>query len=80
MNVRLKGFQISIVNDEDYEGNETVVVTLGAPTNAELGATYVHTLTIIDDEPGVRFSSSYSFVDEDGGTTNIEVVLTTTSD
>jgi hypothetical protein len=41
---------IIVVNDTLYENNETVIVTMGAPTNATLGATTVHTATINDDD------------------------------
>ena len=42
---------IAPVNDADDEPNETVIVTMGAPTNATLGATTVHTATLTDDDP-----------------------------
>jgi hypothetical protein len=41
---------ITITNDVIYEGNETVIVTMGTPTNANQGATIVHTATITDDD------------------------------
>jgi hypothetical protein len=44
--------QISIVNDANPEPNETVIVTLDAPTNAELASPSVDTLTIIDNTLG----------------------------
>jgi Cu/Zn superoxide dismutase len=37
---------VTVVADAVAEGDETVIVTLGTPTNATLGATTVHTLTI----------------------------------
>ena len=40
------------VNDDPLpEEDETVVVTLGTPTNARLGGITVHTATILDNEP-----------------------------
>ena len=39
---------VTLVSDAIIEGSETVIVTLGTPTNAVLGAPRVHTLTIID--------------------------------
>lgn len=33
----------------DAEGNETIIATLGTPTNATLGTTTQHTVTIVDD-------------------------------
>jgi hypothetical protein len=41
---------ITVVNDSLDEPDETVVVTLGLPTNAVLGATTVHTVTLLDDD------------------------------
>jgi len=42
---------ITIISDAVYEGNETVVVTMGTPTNVVLGTTIVHTATITEDDP-----------------------------
>jgi hypothetical protein len=44
------GLQIVINDDTDVEGDETIVITLGTPTGADLGATTVHTVTITDDD------------------------------
>ncbi len=41
---------VTLVNNDVVEPNETVIVTLGAPTNATLGTTGVHTLTITDTD------------------------------
>lgn len=38
--------RVVVVNDTTTEGNETVVLTLGAPVNARPGSRQVHTLTI----------------------------------
>lgn len=43
--------QGTVVDDSLDEGRETVVITLGTPTNATLGANDTHTLTIQDDDP-----------------------------
>lgn len=42
---------ITVVNEALCEANETVVVTLGTPTNATLGSTSAHTATILDNDP-----------------------------
>ncbi|MBF0491558.1 MAG: FG-GAP repeat protein [Deltaproteobacteria bacterium] len=56
---------ISIIPDAIHEGNETVVLTMEAPTNASLGGTTVHTATITDDDfVGVTITES-------GGSTNV---------
>jgi hypothetical protein len=41
---------ISVVDDSDVEGNETIEVTLSNPVNATLGQNAVHTYTIWDDD------------------------------
>ncbi len=41
---------LNIVDDTETETTETVIVTLGAPINASLGATTVETVSIIDNE------------------------------
>ena len=49
---------VTIVNDAEVEDAETVLVNLATPTNASLGATTVHTLTILDND-GVDALSVY---------------------
>lgn len=46
-------FTVPILQDNVYEGNETVNLTLSAPVNATIGAQASAVLTIIDDEIGV---------------------------
>jgi Calx-beta domain len=41
---------VTVVDDTIAEPDETVVLTLGSPTNATLGGTTVHTLTIVDND------------------------------
>lgn len=41
---------ITPIDDTAPEGDETVLVTLGAPTGAQLGAPSAHTVTILEDE------------------------------
>ena len=70
---------VAIVNDASYETpDETVIVTMGMPTNATQGAITVHTLTIIDNNtPGFTLSKSASTVSENGGKDTFTLVLTT---
>lgn len=42
--------QINVVQDINTEQDETVILTLGAPTNASLGTPDAHTLTIVDND------------------------------
>ncbi|MBN1669923.1 MAG: chitobiase/beta-hexosaminidase C-terminal domain-containing protein [Kiritimatiellae bacterium] len=41
---------IAIVDDDAQEGDETVVVALSSPSNADLGGDAVHTYTIVDND------------------------------
>jgi hypothetical protein len=41
---------VVLVADAINEANETVILTMGVPTNATQGATTVHTATIDDHE------------------------------
>ncbi len=45
-----KSVRVTTVQDSAVEGNETVVLNLGTPTNAATGAVIQHTLTINDDD------------------------------
>jgi hypothetical protein len=62
---------VTVVNDGVAEPNETVVVTMGTPTNATLGATPVHTLTILAQLPTVSFTAASQTVNENVGTVTI---------
>ena len=71
----------SINNDNVYEGNETVIVTLSSsppPGNASLGSQTQHTLTIIDDESQPSFSINDDSVNEgdsSSAATNLTITL-----
>ena len=68
---------LQVVDDSLDENDETVVLTLGTPTGADLGATLVHTATLLDDDapPSVQFTLSASSSLEGGGPATIEVDL-----
>ena len=42
---------ITMIDDAFDEDDKTVIIALGAPTNATLGSPDVHTATILDDDP-----------------------------
>jgi len=42
---------VDIIDDTLVEVSETIIITLGTPTNATLGSPAVHTITIVDNEP-----------------------------
>ena len=71
----------NIVDDSLDENNETIVITLLNPTNANLGADIVHTLTINDDDspPVIDFNLTNSSGDEATTSKAITVNLSTPS-
>lgn len=72
-----------IVNDTAFEGNETVVLTMGnpSPSTINLGSRTIHTLTITDDEsaPVVNFTLAASSVSEAVGTASVALTLSAPS-
>lgn len=49
-NTTTQTFNISIINDQIDENNETIFITLSNPTNATLGSSSVYTYTINDND------------------------------
>jgi len=76
-----KTFNISIVNDNLDEPDETVNLTLSSPSNATLGTPANATLTIQDDDspPDVKFSNGGYSVNEGAGTATITAQLSAAS-
>jgi hypothetical protein len=72
---------VTIVDDSQDENDETVIITLESLTNAVLGGTSVHTLTIQDNDPPptVSFESVSQAVNEDAGAVTLTVTLNTMS-
>lgn len=68
---------LNIVNDTRYEGDETIIVNLGAPTGATLGELGTHTYTILDNDPMpvVNFQAATSSVTEGNRLVNLVVLL-----
>ncbi|MBI5508121.1 MAG: hypothetical protein HY903_05155 [Deltaproteobacteria bacterium] len=58
---------VTVVGDGSDEASEAIVVDLGAPTNATLGALQTHTVTILDDDPcdGPKINAA-EYLDTDG--------------
>jgi len=69
--------RVTMYKDAIDEYDETIVITMGIPTNATKGNPNVHTITMIDNdpEPQLYFSSSGQTVDEDAGTVTITAQL-----
>ncbi|MEZ4818773.1 MAG: Calx-beta domain-containing protein [Bdellovibrionota bacterium] len=68
---------ITIASDTDIEGDETVIINMGSPTNATAGPTNVHTATITDDDtvPTVTLSVDNANIAENGGTATFTATL-----
>lgn len=60
------------VNDGITEGEETVVISMGTPSNATKGTPSTHTVRLVDP-PGVSFRTDASTFDEDAGTVGVVV-------
>ncbi|HUG70323.1 MAG TPA: Calx-beta domain-containing protein, partial [Pirellulaceae bacterium] len=73
-------FDIEIVDDLIFEGDESFTIALDASGGVVLGADTQNTITIVDDDPmpAVRFRTTYQRVEE-GMTTTIDVSLTSAS-
>jgi YD repeat-containing protein len=71
-----KPIVLPITADAVADDNETVVVTLGAPANAVLGAHPSYTYTIRDSGPSVGFEVDHSTIVE-GTQASLAVVLNT---
>jgi hypothetical protein len=72
---------ITIVDDGIDEANETVIVSMGTPTNATQGATTTHTLTITDNDaaPTVAWTSASQSSGEGAGSVTVTAQLSATS-
>lgn len=68
---------VVVVDDLDPESTETVVLTLGTPTGASLGATTAHTLSVLDDDTVITldFALPMSSAAEGAGTVFVDVLL-----
>ena len=73
--------EIDLIEDGLDEPEETIVVTLSAPTgpNVELGAITEHTFTILDPRPEVGFESAATPGPEDQSPAEIPVILSETT-
>src|SRR5262249_27191577 len=64
---------VAVVDDSKDEADETVVVTLGTPTNATPGATSFETLTILDNDPPPQVAFNMDRSRGDEGTTHVSL-------
>jgi hypothetical protein len=70
-----KTISIDIVNDGLVEYDETIIVGLSNPVNAELGPRHEHEYTILDPNPYVSFDTESSGATEDITPAEVSVVL-----
>jgi hypothetical protein len=68
---------VGILQDSLSEGRERVTLTLGTPTNGTLGATTVHQVVILDDEPAasISFDLASSSASEGAGSETMTLTL-----
>ncbi len=74
---------VTAIDDGKYSPtNATLIVTLGTPTNASLGAITSDTVTIVqsDPEPTVSLATATQSVGENGGSFTVTVNLSAASD
>ncbi|MGB0837978.1 MAG: Calx-beta domain-containing protein, partial [Flavobacteriaceae bacterium] len=69
----------SITDDELYEGDETIVLTLSNPENSSLGSTTSHTYTIEENDPITTISIDDTTVNEGAGTATVTIQLSSPS-
>ena len=70
-----KKISVSVHGDSTVEPDETVVVALSDPVNAELGDTSGTGTILDDDAPTVTLAVADSSIAEDGGTTAVTATL-----
>lgn len=68
---------LTLCADALYEGDETMVLTLGSVTNAALGAAVTHTVTITEDDavPDVAISAATTSFDEANTTVTLTITV-----
>ena len=69
--------EISVIDDTLSEPAETIVLTMGTPTNAALGSPVAHTFTVTDDDGVVTvdFAMPTSVASEGAGMALVDVTL-----
>jgi TolB-like protein len=72
---------VALLDNNVYEDNKTVILTLSSPQNATLGAVQAHTILIADDDqpPQVSFALRNSEAKEGAGFAKLAVALSAVS-
>ncbi|MDB4858081.1 S8 family serine peptidase [Alphaproteobacteria bacterium] len=73
-----KTVAVAVIQDNTFEGNETVTITLTNPSNATI-ADATATLTITEDDVGPMLSINDQTVSESAGTATFTVTMSPTS-
>lgn len=72
----VRSINVTLVNDESAESNETLNVTLSAPVNATLGPNATHVFRFLDDDPPlVSFEAASNNVSEAIGNASVVLLL-----
>lgn len=70
---------VAIVNDTLFEGNETILLGLGASANYTVGGGAAHTMTIVDNDAApVLTINDATLTEGDAGSTNMVFTVTLT--
>ncbi len=73
-------FDVALVNNATFEGDETVLLTLSAPVSATLGANNPATLTIVENDPAPTINlASGPSVNEETATVTVNATLSAAS-
>lgn len=65
----------TVTDDVLSESNETIVVTMGTPTNASKGSTATHTITITDNDRIVNFDLNSALSQSESGDYSLKAYL-----
>ncbi|KPA18747.1 Na-Ca exchanger/integrin-beta4 domain protein, partial [Candidatus Magnetomorum sp. HK-1] len=73
---------VTINNNNIFEGDETIILSITSAVNAVAGSITEHTITIDDDsdQPTVSWSPATQSIAESAGSANLTLVLSSTSD
>jgi hypothetical protein len=73
-----KTIEVTPIQDNTFEGNETVTITISNPSNATISDATA-TFTITEDDTGPQLSINNVTVDEDAGSATFTVTMSPTS-
>jgi alpha-tubulin suppressor-like RCC1 family protein len=73
---------VVVMNDTINELDETIIATIGSPTNATKGVTDIHTITITDNDPAIvtQVTSAFANATYNFGAIDLQVAFTSNVD